>query len=122
MYKSIYVPVDNSDHSNRAVACALGLGKAYSAKLVGCHVYAAKLHDYRFRQMEYTLPEDPSTRWNWSAGARSRQLDRWPRLISDSYLDACRNLRRSGLSSNRGVDGKHRRDPQGSRRLAATWS
>ena len=28
MYKSIYVPVDNSDHSNRAVACALGLGKA----------------------------------------------------------------------------------------------
>jgi nucleotide-binding universal stress UspA family protein len=58
MYTSIYVPVDNSDHSNRAVACALGLGKAYSAKLVGCHVYAAKLHDYRFRQMEYTLPEE----------------------------------------------------------------
>ena len=23
MYKSIYVPVDNSDHSNRAVACAV---------------------------------------------------------------------------------------------------
>src|SRR5687767_15650185 len=58
MYKSIYVPVDNSDHSNRAVACSLALGKAFSAKLVGCHVYAAKLHDYRFRQMEYTLPEE----------------------------------------------------------------
>ena len=58
MYKSIYVPVDNSDHSNRAVASAVALGKAYSAKLVGCHVYAAKLHDYRFRQMEYTLPEE----------------------------------------------------------------
>ena len=27
MYKSIYVPVDNSDHSNRAVACALGAGQ-----------------------------------------------------------------------------------------------
>ena len=51
MYKSIYVPVDNSDHSNRAVSCAVGLGKAYSAKLVGCHVYAAKLHDYRFRHV-----------------------------------------------------------------------
>ncbi len=38
MYKSIYVPVDNSDHSNRAVACSLALGKAFSAKLVGCHV------------------------------------------------------------------------------------
>nr|MBA2354611.1 universal stress protein [Acidobacteriota bacterium] len=58
MYKSIYVPVDNSDHSNRAVVCALALGKEFSAKLVGCHVYAAKLHDYRFRQMEYTLPEE----------------------------------------------------------------
>ena len=58
MYKSIYVPVDNSDYSNQAVACAVGLGKAYSAKLVGSHVYAAKLHDYRFRQMEYTLPEE----------------------------------------------------------------
>src|SRR4026208_2114961 len=41
MYKSIYVPVDNSDHSNRAVACALGLGKAYSAKLGGWHASAA---------------------------------------------------------------------------------
>ena len=45
MYKSVYVPVDNSDHSNGAVAHALGLGKAFNAKLVGCHVYAAKLHD-----------------------------------------------------------------------------
>ena len=25
MYKSIYVPVDNSDHSNRAVACSIEL-------------------------------------------------------------------------------------------------
>jgi nucleotide-binding universal stress UspA family protein len=51
MYKSIYVPVDNSDHSNRAIACAVAMGKAFEAKLVGCHVYAAQLHDYRFRQM-----------------------------------------------------------------------
>src|SRR5258706_375104 len=58
MYKSIYVPVDNSDHSNRAVPCSLALGKAFNAKLAACHVYAAKLHDYRFRQMEYTLPEE----------------------------------------------------------------
>ena len=71
MYKSIYVPVDNSDHSNRAVASALALGKAYSAKLVGCHVYAAKLHDYRFRQMDTRCPRSTSTRWNSSASGRS---------------------------------------------------
>ena len=58
MYKSIYVPVDNSDHSNRAVATSLALGKAFESKLVGCHVYAAQMHDYRFKQMEFTLPEE----------------------------------------------------------------
>ncbi len=38
MYKSIYVPVDNSDHSNRAVATSIELGKAFGSKLAGCHV------------------------------------------------------------------------------------
>ena len=56
MYKRIYVPVDNSDYSNRAVVNGVALAKACSSKLVGCHVYAASLHDYRFKQMEYTLP------------------------------------------------------------------
>ena len=36
MYKSIYVPVDNSDHSNRAVACALG---ALGMGLAACLAY-----------------------------------------------------------------------------------
>src|SRR5678809_181860 len=58
MYKTIYVPVDNSEHSNRAVSAAVALGKKFEANLVGCHVYAAKMHDYRFKQMEYTLPEE----------------------------------------------------------------
>jgi nucleotide-binding universal stress UspA family protein len=58
MLKHIYVPVDNSDHSNRAIDLGVELGKAFGAKLTGCHVYAARLHDYRFKQMEYTLPEE----------------------------------------------------------------
>ena len=56
----------------------LELGKAFSAKLVGCHVYAAKLHDYRFRQMEYTLPRSTSTRWSWNASGNSTTASsRW---------------------------------------------
>ena len=41
MYKSIYVPVDNSEHSNRAVSNALALGKAYSevAGVVGFYSF-----------------------------------------------------------------------------------
>ena len=58
MYKNIYVPVDNSDLSNRAAANAVRLGQTFESKLVGCHVYAAKMHDYRFKQMEYTLPDE----------------------------------------------------------------
>src|SRR5438094_9408189 len=58
MYKHIYVPVDNSDYSNRAIDLAVELGCAFGARLTGCHVYAARLHDDRFKQMEYTLPEE----------------------------------------------------------------
>jgi nucleotide-binding universal stress UspA family protein len=111
MYKSIYVPVDNSDHSNRAVACALGLGKAYSAKLVGCHVYAAKLHDYRFRQMEYTLPEEyiDEVELERQRKIHDSLITMGLKLISDSYLDGMsRQCGASGLEFEpRMMDGKH---------------
>ena len=88
MYKSIYVPVDNSDHSNGAVARAVALGKAFSAKLVGCHVYAAGLHDYRFRQMEYTLPEEylDEVELERQRKIHDSLITMGLKLISDSYL------------------------------------
>ena len=111
MYKSIYVPVDNSDHSNRAVACSLTLGKAFSAKLVGCHVYAAKLHDYRFRQMEYTLPEEyiDEVELERQRKIHDSLITMGLKLISDSYLDGMsRQCRESGLEFEpRMMDGKH---------------
>src|SRR6187401_1195576 len=111
MYKSIYVPVDNSDHSNRAVACAVDLGKAYSAKLVGCHVYAAKLHDYRFRQMEYTLPEEyiDEVELERQRKIHDSLITMGLKLISDSYLDGMSRLcGESGLAFEpRMMDGKH---------------
>jgi nucleotide-binding universal stress UspA family protein len=111
MYKSIYVPVDNSDHSNRAVAWAIGLGKAYSAKLVGCHVYAAKLHDYRFRQMEYTLPEEyiDEVELERQRKIHDSLITMGLKLISDSYLDGMSRLcGESGLAFEpRMMDGKH---------------
>jgi nucleotide-binding universal stress UspA family protein len=111
MYKSIYVPVDNSDHSNRAVACSLELGKAYSAKLVGCHVYAAKLHDYRFRQMEYTLPEEyiDEVELERQRKIHDSLITMGLKLISDSYLDGMsRQCQESNLEFEpRMMDGKH---------------
>src|SRR5262245_65499104 len=89
MYKSIYVPVDNSEHSNRAIACAIAMGKAFEAKLVGCHVYAAQLHDYRFRQMEYTLPEEyiDEVELERQRKIHDSLITMGLKLISDSYLD-----------------------------------
>src|SRR3970282_1117882 len=58
MYKTIYVPVDNSDHSNTAVDVGVHFAKAFGSKIVGSHVYAAKMHDKRFKQMEAGLPEE----------------------------------------------------------------
>ena len=59
MYKKIYVPVDNSTHSNLAIESAVRLGKAFGAELVGSHIYAARMHDYRFKQMPVgERPED----------------------------------------------------------------
>jgi nucleotide-binding universal stress UspA family protein len=58
MYQHLYVPVDNSDHSNAAIDIAVALAKATGARLTGCHVYAARMHDVRFKQMEYTLPDE----------------------------------------------------------------
>ena len=78
MFKHIYVPVDNSDYSNRAIDLAVELGKAFGARLTGCHVYAARLHDYRFKQMEYTLPEEYIDEVSSSASGRSTTaLSRW---------------------------------------------
>ena len=111
MYKSIYVPVDNSDHSNRAVACAVALGKAFSATLVGCHVYAARLHDYRFRQMEYTLPEEyiDDVELERQRKIHDSLITMGLKLISDSYLAGMSRLcGESGLAFEpRMMDGKH---------------
>ena len=58
MYKTIYIPVDNSDHSNTAVDVGVRMAKLFGSKIVGSHVYAAKMHDKRFKQMEAGLPEE----------------------------------------------------------------
>jgi nucleotide-binding universal stress UspA family protein len=89
MYKRIYVPVDNSEHSNTAIELAVALGKAFGATLVGSHVYAARMHDYRFRQMEYTLPPEYQDEEELEKQRRIHDslITMGLQLISDSYLE-----------------------------------
>ena len=111
MYSKIYVPVDNSDYSNRAVVNAVALGKAFDSTLVGCHVYAARMHDYRFKQMEYTLPEEylDEVELERQRKIHDSLITLGLKLISESYLDQMQNLCRThGLDFEpRMMDGKH---------------
>jgi len=89
MYKTIYIPVDNSDYSNMAVDLGIRLAKTFGSKIVGSHVYAAKMHDKRFRQMEAGLPEEYHDERELE---RQRQIHdslitRGLQIITDSYLD-----------------------------------
>jgi len=111
MYRSIYVPVDNSDHSNRAAEHGIALSKALEAKLAGCHVYAAAMHDYRFKQMEYTLPEEylDEVELERQRKIHDSLITMGLKLISDSYLNCMANrCREEGLEfTPRMMDGKH---------------
>jgi nucleotide-binding universal stress UspA family protein/ribosomal protein L37E len=88
-YRRIFVPVDNSDHSNAAVDVAVRLAAAAEAELTGCHVYAARMHDVRFKQMEYTLPDEYQQEQELDRQRRIHDslITRGLQLISDSYLD-----------------------------------
>jgi nucleotide-binding universal stress UspA family protein len=111
MYKRIYVPVDNSDYSNQAIRLAVDLGKAFGSKMVGCHVYAAKMHDYRFKQMEYTLPEEylEETELERQRKIHDSLITMGLKLISDSYLSPmAEQCSTAGLEFEpRMMDGKH---------------
>ena len=111
MYRGIYVPLDNSEHSNAAAELAVELAAATGARCVGSHVYAARMHDYRFKQMEYTLPEEYQDE---SELLRQRRIHdslitTGLQLISDSYTDVMRYrcLQRGVDFEARAIDGKN---------------
>ena len=56
-YRNIMVAVDNSDYSTHGIDIGIEIAQAFQSSLTGVHVFAAKLHDWRFRQMEGGLPE-----------------------------------------------------------------
>jgi nucleotide-binding universal stress UspA family protein len=111
MYKKIYVPVDNSAHSNRAIESAVRIGKAFRSELVGCHVYAARMHDYRFKQMEYSLPEEylDETELERQRKIHDSLITLGLELISDSYLENMKQLceREELAFESHMIDGKH---------------
>lgn len=89
MYQSIYLPLDNSAHSLAGVDIAIDIARQSEAQLTGSHVYAAKLHDLRFRQMEGGLPEayQKEDKLVEQRDIHDDLITRGLSVISDSYLD-----------------------------------
>src|ERR1700730_8132914 len=92
MYSTIYVALDNSEHSDAASSVALELATSFDARIIGMHVYAARMHDYRFKQMEYTLPEEYQDEAELLRQRRIHDslITTGLELISDSYTDVLR--------------------------------
>lgn len=108
LHRRILVALDSSDHANAAMRAAAELsGLANDPVITGTHVYAAKLHDMRFRQMEGGLPEQfrQEQELERQRDVHDDLITRGLSIITDSYLDQaeaqCKDLgidfRRSSL-------------------------
>src|SRR5438045_9181257 len=89
MYHEIFVPVDNSQHSDWAVDRAIELCRRSGGRITGNHVYAARLHDVRFRQLETGLPAQFQTpdEIKKQRKIHDKLTEKDLHLIADSFLD-----------------------------------
>ena len=89
MFQKILTALDNSPYSDYGMDAAISIGKAYNATVTGCHVYAARLHETRFMDMETGLPE----RYQSEAILKRQReiheslISKGLGIISDSYMD-----------------------------------
>ena len=89
MYREIFVPVDNSQHSDWAVDRAIEMCRKSGGRITGNHVYAARLHDVRFRQLETGLPAQFQTPEEIKKQRKihDKLIEKGLQLIADSFLD-----------------------------------
>ena len=100
-FREILVPVDNSKYSTWAMNVALQIAGVFRSTVVGNHVYAARLHDKRFRDMEPGLPQEyqEPTILAHQRALHDDLIERGLKLISDSYLEALkRRCQHAGLT------------------------
>ncbi|MBI5467589.1 MAG: universal stress protein, partial [Deltaproteobacteria bacterium] len=89
MFGKILVALDNSKYSDWGIEASLAISGAFGSEVTGCHVYAAKLHESRFMDMETGLPQQYQSE---AVLARQREIHesliaKGLGIISDSYLD-----------------------------------
>lgn len=90
MYKRILAAIDNSPFSGACCTAAISLAHTFGGEIIGSHVYAARMHEKRFRQMESTLPEEylVDEELERQRVVHDSLISLGMQLISDCYLDA----------------------------------
>lgn len=111
----ILLALDSSDHANAATREALELAAfTNAAEIAGVHVYAARLHDMRFRQMEGGLPEQfrEEKELERQREVHDSLITRGLSIITDSYLDQAEVASRgAGIAfRRRALEGKNYRE------------
>ncbi|NOZ54599.1 MAG: universal stress protein [Gammaproteobacteria bacterium] len=113
-YNHVLLAVDSSDHSNRSLLDAIQLASIWHTDITATHVYAAKLHDVRFRQMEGGLPKQfrEEHELEKQRDVHDDLIGRGLSIITDSYLDhAERQCQQARLSFKRcSLEGKNYRE------------
>jgi nucleotide-binding universal stress UspA family protein len=89
VYREVFVPVDNSQPSDWALERAIELCRKSGGRITGNHVYAARLHDVRFRQLETGLPAQFQTPEEIKRQRKihDKLIEKGLQLIADSFLD-----------------------------------
>ncbi len=87
--KRMLVALDASGHSDRALTEAVRIGGASQGEVTGIHVYAAQMHDRRFKQMEGGLPVRylEEEEMDYQRDVHDSLITRGLEIISDSYHD-----------------------------------
>lgn len=89
LYIHILIPTDNSELCHAGIDWAIDMAKAWGSTLVGNHVYAGRLHDDRFRQLEVGLPARFQTPQEIEKQRKihDKLIEQGLILISDSFID-----------------------------------
>ena len=89
LYKKAVIPTDNSELCHAGIDWGVEFARTWGTVLVGNHVYAARLHDDRFRQLEIGLPARFQTDKEIARQRRihDKLIETGLILISDSFLD-----------------------------------
>lgn len=89
LYNKAVIPTDNSELCHAGIAWGVDFAEEWGTVLVGNHVYAARLHDDRFRQLEVGLPARFQTDKEIARqrNIHDKLIETGLILISDSFLD-----------------------------------